>query len=791
MNKAAGSQGFESGKPREQLLAEIVSLRAQLELRSSTLWSIISNASDAIISKDLRGIITSWNESATDMFGYGADEAIGRSILLIVPPTLHDEEADIVRRISLGLHVPAFDTQRVHKDGRLIQISVAISPLHDAAGNVIGAAKIARDISNRHRIESRQRDQRSLVDAALNAARLGTWDLDPANGIARQDRRLDQLYGLPEGETIRTIEQWKKHAHPEDRQAVLEAAERCAATGGDMDIQFRTIWPDGSIHWLHSWGRAVYDTKGQLVRIAGVVADVTDIRTAQLALERSEHRLSSLIAQAPVAIFIKDAGGRYVIANEQCARFRGVSALDFIGRTDVELFGEQGKTAREDDLLVLRTGQSLTRETTFGEFTLLTTKFLLPTSDPANPTVCGIAVDVSDRKRFEDQLAAAHQQAEAANSAKDRFLAALSHELRTPLTPVLGLADSLASRADLPMEVREDLEVIRRNVNLEARLIDDLLDLTRITHGKLHLHREVVNCNDVLLAAIDVCREEARVKSLKIDMKLEAAHSYIDADATRVQQVFWNVLKNAIKFSEPMQTITIRSGNVDREQMQLLVVEIIDQGVGILPTHLDGIFNAFDQGEDGVSRQFGGLGLGLAISRAIVERHGGTIHVTSEGKNRGSTFTIELPTVDAPASVAVAPLPAERAPHTYYGRVLLVEDHDDTRIVVGRVLRKDGYVVKTAASIAAAVEAATAEPFDLLISDMGLPDGDGCDLLHRLRTHAESHPHLEKMVAIAVSGFGREEDMLRSKAAGFHEHLIKPIDLLALQSAVRRALRAR
>jgi signal transduction histidine kinase len=385
----------------------------------------------------------------------------------------------------------------------------------------------------------------------------------------------------------------------------------------------------------------------------------------------------------------------------------------------------------------------------------------------------------AERRRVEDELRRAKEAAEAANRAKDHFLATLSHELRTPLTPVLALVSSLEEDATLPNRVRQALAVIRRNVELEARLIDDLLDLTRISRGKLELRREVVDVRQLLAHAIEVCcGVELASGRIRLALDLGAREHRLWADAPRLTQVLWNLLNNAVKFTPERGEIRVRSWEED--DGGILAVEIADNGIGIDPELLPRIFNAFEQTDRRITRRFGGLGLGLSLSRAIVAMHGGTLEASSAGTNQGSELTLRLPAGDVPAS---APEPTLERPVEAKTasplRLLLVEDHADTREAMADLLRALGHEVTVAESLGSALSAAEAQGgrFDLVISDLGLPDGTGLDLMRELSGRYG-------LKGIALSGYGMEEDVLRSREAGFSKHLTKPVDMQALKAAI-------
>ena len=382
---------------------------------------------------------------------------------------------------------------------------------------------------------------------------------------------------------------------------------------------------------------------------------------------------------------------------------------------------------------------------------------------------------------------------EQANAAKDDFLAALSHELRTPLTPVLLTANAMAVDPSLPADLRGDLEMIRRNVELEARLIDDLLDLTRITRGKLQIAAKATDVHEMLALALDICQSDTNAKRLRFATRLDATYHYVSGEAVRLQQIFWNLVRNAVKFTPGQGTITVTTKNVPRgggggggsggngakKGSPDIVITVADTGIGIDGEALGRIFRAFEQGSGDITRRFGGLGLGLTISKRLVELHGGTVAAASRGANAGATFTVTLPTIPTPVGAA-ATLPAAPSRPRRALKILLVEDHDDTRRNMTRLLTALNHSVVSAHDAASAMKQAEEERFDLVVSDIGLPDESGLELMKKLRERYQ-------LRGICLSGYGMEEDIARSRAAGFSEHLTKPINFQRLESAILQA----
>jgi len=397
----------------------------------------------------------------------------------------------------------------------------------------------------------------------------------------------------------------------------------------------------------------------------------------------------------------------------------------------------------------------------------------------AQETVQGVLYLVEDKTRD----VTLRQELIGANAAKDQFLALLSHELRSPLAPVIAMVGELEAEVPDSQSVREALEVVRRNVELEARLIDDLLDVTRISKGKLQLSFETICVHQILQRAYEICRKEIEAKNLEVEFQLRAVHTHVEGDPARLQQVFWNLIKNSVKFTPEKGRITIATLNPVPEKIE---ARIIDTGIGVEHETIDKIFNAFEQGQADITRRFGGLGLGLTISKALIDAHDGKIHVQSPGKDQGSTFSVELNTVLAPVGRDGdgQDQPVDREPKQFvprHRRVLLVDDHHDTCIAMKRMLERHGYEITVAHTAEQAVEKVCTKEFDLLISDIGLPDRSGYELMREVRLN-------KNLPGIALSGFGTEQDVNQARAAGFSEHLTKPINFERLERTIQNLL---
>jgi PAS domain S-box-containing protein len=389
-----------------------------------------------------------------------------------------------------------------------------------------------------------------------------------------------------------------------------------------------------------------------------------------------------------------------------------------------------------------------------------------------------VLVDISNRKVTEDALRESRDAALASNRAKDHFLAVLSHELRSPLAPVVMALGMMEKNPNLPAEFREDLAMMRRNIDLELTLIDDLLDVSRVISGKLNLHTQPVHVHEKLQHIIKNCTSELYGKKLTLHIALEAANDRVTADPARLQQVFWNLLRNATKFTPQGGDIFVRTWNTHDSSQ--LCVEVRDTGIGITAAALPRIFEAFEQGDPRTIRQFGGLGLGLSIAKAVTEMHGGTVSAASEGKDKGTAFTVCMNTIPCDATMpSVDALGQNGTNESKSSRVLVVEDHQDTAFMMARTLELAGHKVRTAHSVESALQIIANEPFDIVVSDIGLPDATGYDLMTQIKDRGN-------IKGIALSGYGMEDDVQRSNAAGFVEHLVKPVNMTQLESIIQR-----
>lgn len=520
--------------------------------------------------------------------------------------------------------------------------------------------------------------------------------------------------------------------------------------------------------------------------VLGMQASLKDVSEANERTQQSERFLQRIADTIPGFIYMFDIEERTIVyANEHLVRLLGLTPVFEEG---IKISGLSKSAALPDLEAILEGARNHLRDVKEGaviqtEYTFEhdgvetywdcrdTVFSRIPTGEPL--CILGLAVDITEQKRTERARSAA----EGANRAKDQFLAVLSHELRTPLTPVMATVSEMEAQETLPAELRADMVMIRRNVEMEAKLIEDLLDVTRISSGKLVLRLETVDAHSCLRSALEICRAEIETKELQVTADLGATQHSIHADPVRMRQVFWNLLRNAVKFTPPGGQIHLGTNNVGDK----LRIEITDSGVGIEPAVLPRIFNLFEQGEQTRTRRFGGLGLGLNIARKLVEMHHGQLTAASKGKGKGATFTVELASVAA-AQQQPTPQVTSKPGIGKMPKILLVEDDPDTRRTLCKLLQRHGYEVTSSDCVQKSLEILSMGGFDLVISDLGLPDGSGLELMRQIKT-------VYHIPGIALSGYGAEEDVRQSRAAGFEQHITKPVNFDALRAAIQQTTR--
>jgi len=640
------------------------------------LAAVVSSSDDAIIGKDAHGVITSWNPAAERILGHIAAEAIGQSIHLVMPPELRTREDAIVSRIRSGEQIHRYDAERLHKDGRRIPVAVTVSAVIDANGQIIGGLEIVHDIS-----------------------------------------------------------------------------------------------------------------RGQK-------------------LERDARHLAAIVDSSDDAIVSKDLSGIVLSWNRAAERMFGFSPAEMVGQS-IRLLIPDDRQPEEDEVLSrIRRGERVEHYETVRrrkDGSAIPVSLTVSPIRNADGTIVGaskIARDISDRKRAEAERQRLLSSADDASRLKDEFLATLSHELRTPLNVIVGythmLKDGLLQTADKQTHA---LDVVSRSATSLTRIVEDVLDVSRIVAGKIRLEVQAVALPLRIAEAIDAIRPAADAKGLRISTTLDPGAPTVSGDPERIQQILWNVCSNAVKFTERGGSVDVR---LERARSHVAVV-VRDTGIGIEPGFLPHVFERFRQADAGAARVRGGLGLGLAISRHLVELQGGRIFVESEGLGKGSTFRVEFPieSHSTPAEPVHPHTPEERGEllvADFAGvHVLAVDDDPDALALVREIIESTGAEVVTADSGADALKKLQGYSPDVLLADLSMPHMDGFELIDRVRRSEDAR--IKHVPALAITAYARSEDRAKALRNGFQRHLSKPIqpdDLVAAIGALSgrtnrasgRALRA-
>ena len=740
---------------------------------------------DAVIVTDPLGKIILINPAAEALTGWAdsdaKDQPIEAVFKIINEVTRLPVLQPVQRVIQNGeTHELARLTLLVAKDGAEVAIDDSASPIRGAEGDLDGVVLIFRDISGRRGVEKGLEKARLEGEVVISAMQDAILVLGPDLRIRSANRAFYETFRCSSAEAIgrSLLTVGDAPWGDEGLRSAVGAVLAGEGPRGEVQVERDFVAVGGRVMRLKARRLQSRDGGEELILLA--MEDVTERRQMEISLEESELRFRRLFEAAQDGILILDArSGVITDANPFLLGLLGYAHGDLIGKRlwEIGLLGDAAASraefrglqekgyARYDGLpLETRDGRRVEVEVVSNVYRAGAVEIIQ----------CNIR-DVTVRKRAEEHLKHAKEAAEEASRAKDRFLAILSHELRTPLTPVLATIFNVEARPGLPADLRDDLATIRRNVELEARLIDDLLDLTRIAQGKLVLHPEVVDCHETLRAALAICQMQLDAKKIQLTVALHAEDHRVWGDPARLQQVFWNLIQNAAKFTPVKGRIRLSTAAAAGGR---LAIEVQDNGAGIDEADMGRIFDAFEQADHLVARRHGGLGLGLAIAKQLVDLHGGMLGVLSGGRDLGSVFRVELETI---ADLTPPPEPDNPTPEAT-GRpplsLLLVEDNADTRRAVARVLRGSGFAVRTAAGVVSALEAMDAERFNLLISDIGLPDGSGLEIMRYGRDHFG-------LKGIAFSGYASDDDERDSMEAGFAHHLAKPASLGLLVDLVR------
>ncbi len=685
------------------------------DLAARHLAQVVESSDDAIVSKDLDGIITSWNRAAERIFGYSRDEAVGRSIRMIIPADRHGEEDAVLARIRAGQPVAHFETVRQRKDGGLIPISLSVSPIHDGEGHVIGASKIARDITERVRLQAAAQQQADIT------TKLGQVGAHVASHLNRD-----------------SIVQ-----HVTDAATELTHAEFGAFFSNARDPESGDAFLLHALSGLPKEAFADVPQPGSTASFGPMFRGEGNVRLDDVAQDPRYGRNAPFSRMAPgyppvrsyLAVPVRRPSG-------------GVFGELVFGHSQVGVFTTEHERLAE-----------------------------------------GVAAWASVAL----ENARLYVEVQEANRMKDEFLAVLSHELRTPLNAIVGYSRLLRGGILSGEKAARGLETLERNAAWLTQIVEDVLDVSRIVSGKIRLNVQPVELALVVDNAVATVQPAADAKSVRLQTIVDPRVGPVSGDPDRLQQIVWNLLANAVKFTPKDGRVQAR---VERVNSHIEIV-VSDTGAGIRPDFLPYVFDRFRQSEAAATRHTGGLGLGLAIVRHLVEMHGGTVHASSAGPGQGATFRVRLPLMiihpEPPDTRREHPRTERLAPLTGLGdlhgiRVLAVDDEDDALTLLRVVLEAAGAEVTTVVSAHMALERIAAVRPQVLVLDIGMPGMDGFELIGRIR--ASTDPDIRDVPAAALTAFARSEDRTKALRSGFEMHLSKPVDpgelVVSVATLVRR-----
>ena len=657
-------------------------------------------------------------------------------------------------------------------DGRVRLVAAKGRGFFDDAGRCVRVLGTVIDITERKAAEQ-------AMEVALAASRTGTFRWDIGDNRLDWDDALDRLFGLLPGQVVRSLDQFIALVHPDDRAEVIARCERCRDFADDFEMEFRVVYPDGTIRWLYDRGRTFVDAEGRARTMTGACVDVTERKLAETALRASERELRALADNSPDLVARFDAELRHVFVNPVVERLTGIPAARFIGRTNEELGMPPALCEQWNRELrqVFADGQPRTVYFTMdgGSGVRHLSSRLVPETGEGGrvENVLGVTRDVTDLLQAQEALQRADRQ-------KDDFLATLAHELRNPLAPLrTGL--HVLKRGGSAQETAKVRAIMERQLDHMVRLVDELLDIARISQGKIALRKEVLPLHSVLEQAVEASRPLLDAQAHTLVWEGTDARWQVQGDATRLVQVLGNLLNNASKYTPRGGRITLRAV----EEGDMVRVDVEDSGIGIPPEDLARVFERFVQVEQHLDRAQGGLGIGLSVVKSLVEMHGGRVAAESAGAGRGSRFSVWLPLVQDTAAglaSAVSPQALPVAPR----KVLIVDDNRDAAETLAMLVELGGHEVHLAHDGAAALEAAVRHEPAVVFLDIGMPGMNGSETAGKLR----ALPGGGGRTLVALTGWGSDEDRSRSLHAGFDLHLTKPVEMGMVESVLAGMPRA-
>jgi PAS domain S-box-containing protein len=737
------------------------------------LAAIVESSDDAIVAKTCKGVVTSWNPSAERIFGYTADEMIGQSITRLFPPDRLHEEVDFLKRLARGERIEHFETIRIRKDGRLIDVSVMLSPIYDAAGAIVGVSKIARDISERKRQEAALVASRMLLEVTLASIGDGVITTDNAGSITFMNPIAESLTGWTKAEAIgRSMDGILDLISEKTRGRAENPVARVLREGVVVGLANDTLLvsKDGREIPIADSAAPIHDSAGRIFGVVMVFRDVTERR------RHEEHllRLAAVAESSEDAIITKTLGGIVASWNPAAERMLGYSAREIIGRSVTMLVPEHRLAEEAEFMRLMAVGERVQHYETER---LHRSGSIVPVSVSLSPlrNRRGVLIGVSSIARDITEIRDREAQLEASNRAKDQFLAMLGHELRNPLGVIMTSVGILSQVIPETGPAAGPVAMISRQTIHLAHLLDDLLDVARISLGKIELNVHPIDLARVVQEAVDTHRHKFGVKSQSLIVASTSDPVVVAGDRVRLLQIIGNLLDNSSKYTPSGGSIWLTLSKGDTGA----VIRVRDTGQGLPPDSLESIFEMFTQLGSDIARSEGGLGVGLTLVKRLVHLHEGSVSAHSAGPGLGSEFVVRLPLANTPA--------AEQRPARIgtvgHRRFVLIEDNDDAREVLSLGLRMRGHEVFPAASGREGVGLAVKRDPDVVIVDLGLPDMTGFEVGQEIRAKLGTAVRM-----IALSGYSQPDDRKRTAEAGFDLHLVKPVSIETLIEVVATEL---
>ncbi len=809
----------------------------ELQETIATLQALIKASPLAIINITPDGKLKLWSPAAESIFGWTKQEVLGKPVPFVPEDKL--EELRQLHQLKLqGSAITGVEVQRQKKDGSPIDVAVWGAPLTDAHGNIKSTMAVIADITERKLIqEALQASEERFRQLTENIQDV-FWMVDiKEQKLLYVSPAYAQVWGRSCESLLGNFPGWLETIHPDDRPSLQDsfAARLNSKDFADLpwlefDRTYRIVRPDGTVRWIRDRGFPIKNNLGEVHRIAGIAEDITERKRTEEELAEISQMLKALIQACPLGITVFSLDdGKVKLWNPAAETIFGWSEQEALGNF-LPTVPDPKRAEFLANLDCVRQGNQLigieASRQKKGGLAIDLNVWAAPLVDTKGNVSClSIVADISARKRREEErkrlLAseqAARSAAETANRLKDEFLAVLSHELRTPMNAILGWTHLLRTRQFEPAATERALETIERNSKSLSQLIEDVLDVSKVVRGKLHLNISPVELDSVIEAAIETVQPAALLKEIHIELLLDNSVGLILGDGNRLQQIVWNLLSNAVKFTPKAGRVEVQlsavrgelvainprkpiaKGQVSEVTPQILEgahyvqIQIRDTGIGIAPEFLPHVFERFRQENSSITRTYGGLGLGLAIVRHLVELHGGTVWVDSLGEGKGTSFSVLLPLlsplIDVNDGVGISPFQSNLEEAVLRDnllaltglRVLVVDDQADTRELVARMLRQYGVEVTEVASAVEGLAALQRLMPDVLVSDIEMSLEDGYSLMRKVRALAASAGGA--IPALVLMASPSEEDQENALYAGFTQYLPKPINPLELVEIV-------